>query len=239
MEYSVNLNMFQGPFDLLFHLIEKKEIDIYDIPISEITEQYLQYIEQMRQFNMNITSEFVLMAATLIEIKSQMLLPQKEKDEDPRMELVNKLLEYKLFKDITLKFKEYENESSFYFSKPKEEMCLTSDVKIEQLSLNEINIYELYNIFLTLMKNQNIKVVHENTYKVYRENYSVKDIVEDLMKKLKNYGRVSLFNTLKEQSRITKEYVITSFLAVLEVSNKPGIKVEQDGTFSDILIISF
>jgi len=239
MEYSVNLNMFQGPFDLLFHLIEKKEIDIYDIPISEITEQYLQYIEQMRQFNMNITSEFVLMAATLIEIKSQMLLPQKEKDEDPRMELVNKLLEYKLFKDITLKFKEYENESSFYFSKPKEEMCLTSDVKIEQLSLNEINIYELYNIFLTLMKNQNIKVVHENTYKVYRENYSVKDIVDDLMKRLNDYGRVSLFNTLKEQSRITKEYVITSFLAVLEVSNKPGIKVEQDGTFSDILIISF
>jgi len=188
---------------------------------------------------MNITSEFVLMAATLIEIKSQMLLPQKEKDEDPRMELVNKLLEYKLFKDITLKFKEYENESSFYFSKPKEEMCLTSDVKIEQLSLNEINIYELYNIFLTLMKNQNIKVVHENTYKVYRENYSVKDIVDDLMKRLNDYGRVSLFNTLKEQSRITKEYVITSFLAVLEVSNKPGIKVEQDGTFSDILIISF
>lgn len=239
MKYSVNLNMFQGPFDLLFHLIEKKEIDIYDIPISEITEQYLQYIEQMRQFNMNITSEFVLMAATLIEIKSQMLLPQKEKDEDPRMELVNKLLEYKLFKDITLKFKEYENESSFYFSKPKEEMCLTSDVKVEQLSLNEINIYELYNIFLTLMKNQNIKVEHENTYKIYRENYSVKDIVDDLMKKLKSYGRVSLFNTLKEQSRITKEYVITSFLAVLEVSNKPGIKVFQDGTFSDILIISF
>lgn len=239
MEYSVNLNMFQGPFDLLFHLIEKKEIDIYDIPISEITEQYLQYIEQMRQFNMNITSEFVLMAATLIEIKSQMLLPQKEKDEDPRMELVNKLLEYKLFKDITLKFKEYENESSFYFSKPKEEICLTSDVKIEQLSLNEINIYELYNIFLTLMKNQNVKVVHENTYKVYRENYSVKDIVDVLMKKLKDYGRVSLFHTLKEQSRITKEYVITSFLAVLEVSNKPGIKVEQDDTFSDILIISF
>jgi len=239
MEYSVNLNMFQGPFDLLFHLIEKKEIDIYDIPISEITEQYLQYVEQMRQFNMNITSEFVLMAATLIEIKSQMLLPQKEKDEDPRMELVNKLLEYKLFKDITLKFKEYENESSFYFSKPKEEMCLTSDVKIEQLSLNEINIYELYNIFLKLMKNKNIKVVHENTYKIYRENYNVKDIVDDLMKRLKDYGRVSLFNTLKEQSRITKEYVITSFLAVLEVSNKPGIKVEQDGTFSDILIISF
>jgi len=237
MEYSVNLNMFQGPFDLLFHLIEKKEIDIYDIPISEITEQYILYLEQMRQFNMNITSEFVLMAATLIEIKSQMLLPKKDKDEDPRLELVNKLLEYKLFKDITLKFKEYENESSYYFSKPKEEMCLTSEVKIEQLSLNEINIYELYNIFLALMKNQIIKVEHENTYKIYRENYSVNDIVDDLMNRLKINGRISLFEIIKEQSNITKEYVITSFLAVLEVSNKPGIRVYQDNTFSDILII--
>lgn len=239
MEYSVNLNMFQGPFDLLFHLIEIKEIDIYDIPISEITEQYLSYLEQMRQFNMNITSEFILMAATLIEIKSHMLLPQKEKDEDPRLELVNKLLEYKLFKDITLKMKEYENESSFYYSKPKEEMCLTTDVKIEQLSLTEINIYELYNIFLTLMKKQNIKVEDQTTFKVFRENYSVKDCVDNLMKKIKRFGRISLFETFKEQSRISKEYVITSFLAVLEISNKQGIKICQDDTFSDILIISF
>ncbi len=238
MEYSVNLNMFQGPFDLLFHLIEKKEIDIYDIPISEITEQYLHYLEEMRQYNMNITSEFILMAATLLEIKSQMLLPLKEKNEDPRLELVNKLLEYKIFKDITLKFKEYENESSYYFYKPKEEICLTSDSKIEQLSLNEINVYELYNIFLSLMKNQNIKIEYENTYKIYRENYSVKDFVDDFMKKIKSNGRISLFNTLKEQGKITKEYVITSFLAVLEISNKQGIKICQDNTFSDILIIS-
>lgn len=101
MEYSVNINVFQGPFDLLYHLIEKKEIDIYDIPIAEITDQYIEYLEQMMQFNMNVASEFILMASTLIEIKSQMLLPQKEKSEDPRQELVNKLLEYKLFKDVS------------------------------------------------------------------------------------------------------------------------------------------
>lgn len=239
MEYSVNLNMFQGPFDLLFHLIEKKEINIYDIPISLITEQYLEYLDKMRQFNMNITSEFILMAATLIEIKSQMLLPRKEESEDPRLELVNKLLEYKLFKDITEKFKEYENESSYYFSKPKEEMCLTSDVKIEQLSLNEINIYELYNMFLSLMKNQNIKIEQEKNYKVYKENFSVKDCVNDLLKKIKKYGRISLFNTFKEHGKITKEYVITTFLAVLELSSKQGMKVYQNYTFSDILITSY
>ncbi|MEA5094365.1 Segregation and condensation protein A [bioreactor metagenome] len=238
MEYSVNINVFQGPFDLLYHLIEKKEIDIYDIPIAEITDQYIEYLEQMMQFNMNVASEFILMASTLIEIKSQMLLPQKEKSEDPRQELVNKLLEYKLFKDVSETLKKYEDESSYYFSKPKEELALTSDVKVEQLSLNEINIYELYNVFLSLIKNQNIKIVTEDTFKVYRENYSVKDCVDELLKKLKLSGRVSLFSTFREKQQITKEYVITTFLAVLEISNKQGMKIYQDNTYSDIIIIA-
>ena len=238
MEYSVNINVFQGPFDLLYHLIEKKEINIYDIPISEITDQYIEYLEQMMQFNMNVASEFILMAATLIEIKSQMLLPQKEKSEDPRLELVNKLLEYKLFKDVSEKLKKYEDESSYYFSKPKEEMAITSDVKVEQLSLNEINIYELYNVFMSLIKNQNIKIIPEEKFKVYRENYSVKDCVEELLKKLKISGRVSLFTTFKEKQKITKEYVITTFLAVLELSNKQGMKIYQTDTYSDIIIIA-
>lgn len=238
MEYSVNLHVFQGPFDLLYHLIEKKEINIYDIPISDITEQYLEYLDQMRQFNMNITSEFILMAATLIEIKAHMLLPAKENREDPRLELVNKLLEYKLFKDAAETLKKYENESSYYFSKPKEEIALTSDVKIEQLSLNEVNIYELYNIYLSLIKNNNIKIEHQNDFKVYRETFSVKDCMDNLMKKLKENGRVSLFNTIKDQAKITKEFIITNFLAVLEISNRPDIKIYQNETYSDILIIS-
>lgn len=238
MDYSVNLNMFQGPFDLLFHLIEKKEIDLYDIPISEITDQYLIYLDQMRQFNMNITSEFILMASTLIEIKSKMLLPQKEKNEDPRLELVNKLLEYKIFKEVTEKLKEYESESSYYFSKPKEEIAITSDVKIEQLSLNEVNIYELYNIYISLIKNQNLKIEHESNFKIYRENYSVKDCIEELTNIIKKNGRVSLFNTFKNKGFITREYVVTSFLAVLELSNKQGIKVYQNDTYSDILLIA-
>ncbi|MDF2677360.1 MAG: scpA [Bacillota bacterium] len=238
MEYSVNLCVFQGPFDLLFHLIEKKEISIYDIPISEITEQYLDYLDQMRQFNMNITSEFILMAATLIEIKAHMLLPVKENQEDPRAELVNKLLEYKMFKDVAEQLKQYENESSFYFSKPKEEIAITSDVKVEQLSLNEINIYELYNIYLSLIKKQNIKIEHENSYKIYKETFSVKECMDNLMKKLKEHGRVSLFNTIKEQTKITKEFVITNFLAVLEISNTQGIRIFQNDTYSDILIIT-
>lgn len=239
MDYSVSLNVFQGPFDLLYHLIEKKEIDIYDIPIAEITEQYLEYLNQMIQFNMNVASEFILMASTLIEIKSQMLLPAKEKEEDPRQELVNKLLEYKMFKDISEELKKYEDESSFYFSKPKEEIALTSDVKTEQLSLNEINIYELYNIFMSLIKNQDLKIIKEDKLKVYRENYSIKDCVDELKSKLKVAGRVSLFDTFRGKKQITKEYVVTTFLAVLELSGKQGMKIYQTDIYSDIIIVAF
>ncbi len=237
MDYSVNLNVFQGPFELLYHLIEIKEVDIYDIPISEITDQYIEYLDQMIQFNMNVASEFILMASTLIEIKSQMLLPQKEKEEDPRTELVNKLLEYKMFKEASEKLKKFEDESSYYFSKPREELAITSDVKVEQLSLNELNIYELYNIFISLLKNQNLKIVDEEKIKVYRENYSVKDCVDVLLKKLKTQGRVSLFSLFKEKEQITREFVITTFLAVLELSNKHSIKILQNDTYSDIIML--
>lgn len=238
MDYSVNINVFQGPFDLLFHLIEKKEIDIYDIPIAEITDQYLEYLEQMMQFNMNVASEFIFMAATLIEIKSHMLLPQKEVLEDPRQELITKLLEYKLFKDVSEELKKYEDESSYYFSKPREEMAITSDVKTEQLSLNEINVYELYNVYLTLIKKQNFKIEREEKFKVYRENYRVKDCMDDITKKIKTFGRASLFSFFKEKQSISKEYIITLFLAVLELSNKQGMKIYQDNTYSDIIISS-
>ncbi len=238
MDYSVNINVFQGPFDLLFHLIEKKEIDIYDIPIAEITDQYIDYLKQMMQFNMNVASEFIFMAATLIEIKSQMLLPQKEVLEDPRQELVTKLLEYKLFKDISEELKKYEDESSFYISKPREEMAITSDVKAEQLSLNEINVYELYNVYLSLIKKQNFKIEQEEKFKVYRENYRVKDCMDDIIKKVKIFGRVSLFNTFKEKGSISREYVITLFLAVLELSNKQGMKIYQDNMYGDIIVSS-
>lgn len=238
MDYSVSLNVFQGPFELLYHLIEIKEIDIYDIPISEITDQYIEYLDQMMQFNMNVASEFILMASTLIEIKSQMLLPQKEKEEDPRMDLVNKLLEYKIFKEASVNLKKFEDESSYFFSKPREELALTSDIKVEQLSLNELNIYELYNIFISLLKNQNLKIVDVEKIKVYRENYSVKDCVDTLLKKLKTQGRVSLFSIINEKEQITKEFVITTFLAVLELSNKHSVKIFQDDTYSDIILIS-
>ena len=236
MDYSVNINVFQGPFELLYHLIEKKEIDIYDIPISEITDQYLEYLEEMMQFNMNVASEFILMAASLIEIKSQMLLPQKEKEEDPRQELVAQLLEYKIFKDLSEELKKYEEETTYYITKPREEMALTSDSKTEQLFLNEINVYELYNVYLSLLKKQNFKIAQKEKDKIYRENYRVRDCMEEVLKKIKESGKVSLFDTFKEKPYISNEYVITLFLALLELTNNRGMKIYQDKLYGDIII---
>ena len=242
MEYSVNLSTFQGPFDLLFYLIEQREVDIYDIPISEITEQYLEYLEEMKNLNLNITSEFILMAATLIEIKSQMLLPVKEKEtEDPRLQLVNQLLEYKICKVASEKLKEFELESSFFYSKPKEEIEVSDEKQFEQFSINTVNAYELYNIFVKLLKEKNIQISTEppKPNKIYRESYSVKACVDNILERLKESKSVSVFSLFSEnESKVnTKEYVVSIFLAVLELSKNKDIKIIQLSNFSDIEIV--
>jgi len=242
MEYSVNLTTFQGPFDLLFYLIEQREVDIYDIPISEITEQYLEYLDEMKNLNLNITSEFILMAATLIEIKSQMLLPVKEKEaEDPRIQLVNQLIEYKICKMASERLKEYEFESSFFYSKPKEEIEISDEKQFEQFSINTVNAYELYNIFIKLLKEKNIQITQEpvKPNKILRESYSVKACVDNILEKLRQNKSVSIFSLFNENtSKInTKEYVVSIFLAVLELSKIKDIRIVQDSNFSDIEII--
>lgn len=243
MEYSVNLTTFQGPFELLYYLIEQREVDIYDIPISEITQQYLEYLDEMKNLNMNITSEFILMAATLIEIKSQMLLPTKEKDsEDPRLQLVNQLIEYKICKVASEKLKEFEHNNSFFYSKPKEEIEFPEDSDFEQLFINTVNAYDLYNMFSKLLKEKNIKITQEPIApqnKIYRESYSVKACVDDILIKLKKSKSVSVFALFEEKiSEINKkEYIVSVFLAVLELSKDKEIKIVQDKNFSDIIIL--
>ncbi len=243
MEYSVNLTTFQGPFDLLYYLIEQREVDIYDIPISEITQQYLEYLDEMKNLNMNITSEFILMAATLIEIKSQMLLPSKEKDaEDPRLQLVNQLIEYKICKVASEKLKEFEQNNSFFYSKPKEEIDFPDDNEFEQLFINTVNAYDLYNMFSKLLKEKNIKITQEpliTQNKIYRESYSVKTCVDDILIKLKKDKSVSVFALFEENISNTnkKEYIVSIFLAVLELSKDKDIKIVQDKNFSDIIIL--
>ncbi len=241
MEYSVNLATFQGPFDLLFYLIEKKEVDIYDIPISEITEQYMEYLKEMKNLNLNITSEFILMAATLLEIKSQMLLPIKEKEEDdPRLLLVNQLLEYKLCRLASEKLKEFESENKYFFNKPKEEIEVENIEDHIQLSISAVNAHELYLIFSELLKQKNIQIEKEPAFveKIYRESYSVKECSDDILKKLKSNRKVSVFALFDDFSNVTnkREYVVSIFLAILELSKNKEIRIVQNNSFNDIEI---
>ena len=240
MKYSVKLETFEGPFDLLYYLIEQAEIDIYDIPISDITDQYLDYIAEMKTRDLNVTSEFILMAATLIEIKSKLLLPSKVKEEDPRLMLVDQLLEYKRCKEASEKLKIYEENAKLLMSKRKEEFIFEGINKNQQLSISDIDIAELYNTFLKLMKKEDfedeIEIKREKF--VYRESFKVTDCVEDILKRLESRETLSIYSLFREHKDISnfKEYVVTVFLALLELSKKKDLAVKQDRSFGDIEI---
>lgn len=231
MDYAVILDKFQGPFDLLFYLIEKNEIDIQDIPIFEITKQYLEYLHKMNEFNMNITSEFILMASTLIEIKSKMLLPSVVEEEDPRESLINQLIEYKLFKEASEQLRNYEENQSYYVSKPQEDFEYNDNNLNDQLIFNEIHINDLMNIFQNLMKN-NIIQIEKEEIKIYKDNYSVQECVEDILEILKSRQNISLIELF--ETNVTKHYVVVVFLSILELSKLKSIKILQDEIFGDI-----
>lgn len=231
--YKVKLETFEGPFDLLFHLIEKNEMDLRDIPVAVILDQYMEYINTMQELDLNITSEFILMAATLLEIKSNMLLP-KVYDEgkqieiseiDPREELVTRLLEYKKYKNIAEKLKTMFVYNVRFFRD-------TPDIKYvdKSLSLNYCT-NDLYNVYLK------ITAKHENkdvTIKLYEENYTIEDKIKDFLSRLIKKPFL-LFSEFIRKSRAKTE-VIVSFMALLELVKLNKITAEQKQTFGDIMI---
>ena len=191
---NVHLEAFEGPFDLLFHLIEKNEIDIYDIPIAQLTEQYIAFLEQAEYKNMDGMSEFLLMAATLIEIKSKLLLPkqkQEQPQQDPREELVNKLLEYKKFKEITEDFKKREETAALVLYKEadkaveKLKQSNKQDLDLDKF-LCGITLDNLYEAFTEVMKRRETKVdrVRSSFKSVERDLYTIDekiDYIRDLL----------------------------------------------------------
>ncbi|MDW7667602.1 MAG: segregation/condensation protein A [Bacillota bacterium] len=238
MEYIVNLNKFQGPFDLLFHLIEEHEIEIYDIPISEITEQYISYLDKMVEYSMDVTSEFILMASTLIEIKSRMLLPTftENEEDDPRQDLVNRLIEYKLFKNVSEEFRDREEEELKFLPKPKEEV--EYDFKFnEQILFEEINVYDLLNSINSLLKRRKIEIGRESPkFNIRYDEYSVTKCIQIIKNILKEKPKVSLLDIFKID--FNKGFIIAIFLSILEMSRDNKIKIIQDNLFEDIYLIS-
>lgn len=245
MKYTIKTEAFEGPFDLLFHLIEKNKIDIYDIPISEIIDQYMYYIYEMESLNLEIASEFLVMAATLIEIKSKLLLPSealKEKeiemeDVDPRSQLVKKLLEYKKYKIVAIELKKKEKSYNKLHFKPKEELVL--DVGQQDIALEGVGIQDLINAFkeilLTKSKYKKFRS-SDNIQKISRESITIEDKANIIINILQSQKRVD-FNKIFVDLN-DKLDIVVSFLAILELVKIKKIKVWQDRYFDNIIIES-
>lgn len=241
MELSVKLKVFEGPLDLLLHLIDKNKVNIYDIPIVEITNQYMAYIREMQRQDLNIMSEFLVMAATLLNIKARMLLPaevnEEGEEEDPRQELVEKLLEYKMYKYMSLELKDRMVDAGKAMYKPPtlpdEVKDYRQPVDLDEL-LDGLTLTQLNAVFKELMKRQEEKIdpVRSKFGRLEKEEVSLTDKIAYVAAYAKERGRFSFKALLAEQT--TKMHCIVTFLALLELVRGGLLTVDQEKTFADI-----
>ena len=242
---DIKLNVFEGPLDLLLHLIEKNKFNIFDIPIVEITDQYLEYLDEMDEEDVGVMSDFLVMAATLINIKAKMLLPAEEipeeEDEDPRTELVNALLEYKMYKYAAIELKDMELDGGKVFYKaptiPKEVKDYKEDIDPADI-IRDTTLEKLNAIFTDIMKRQNDRLdpVRSKFGKITKEEITVEDKMVELRSSIKGLRSIN-FKTLLEKER-GRMNLIVSFLAVLELIKIGVIEVRQNGLFEDVIIDS-
>lgn len=233
-KYVVTIDNFDGPLDLLLHLIKEQDIDIYDIKIEDITKQYLDYIRHMKELNLEIASEYLVVASELIEMKSKMLLPKKKEkeeddyEEDPRELLIERLLAYKKYKEVTSEFKDLELTRKMVFTREPDN--LNRYVKEDENS-EELGVADLINAFNNLLKRKELD--RPIATKITKKELSVAEKVNKIKKILRNKKRIN-FEDVFEVS--TKEEVIISFLSVLEMVKKDEILLTQEGNFKSIVI---
>ncbi len=235
MEYTFKTLDFEGPLDLLLHLIKQANIDIFEIKISEITDQYLTYITKMEELNLNIDSEYLVMAADLIEIKSKELLPQTEEEqedeEDPKETLINRLIEYQKYKEITSEFKKLEEERSEYYSKVP---SVLEDFKDDTLKVSEdLTLEDIIKAFANLKEKQ-ILEKPLNTV-VTKKEYSVSLRNKEILNKLKEKKQLD-FKELFET--FTKDYVVVTFLSILDLAKKQNIIIKQNRNLGNITLLA-
>ncbi len=234
MQYKVTIDQFEGPLDLLLHLIKEQNIDIYDIKIKEITKQYLEYIHKMKEMNLSVASEYLVMASELIEMKSKMLLPSKndkqqdEYEEDPKEVLIQRLLNYKQYKEVTSDFKKLEQTRKLVYT--KQPVNLSYYAKEEDAKEN-LDINDLIEAFNYLIKKKlNDKPL---ATKVTKKELSVTEKVlkiRSILRKRKHVNFEELFEVA------TKEEIIVSFLSILEMVKKDEIVIKQENNFNQIII---
>ena len=243
MSISVKLEAFDGPLDLLLHLIEKNKIDIFDIPIVEITNQYMEIIAQMQTKDMDVMSDFLLMAATLLRIKSKMLLPvekaEEGEEEDPRAELVERLLEYKTYKYASYELKDLQMDASKQLFKkpsiPEEIANYKEEIDISEL-LGDLTLARLQSIFHAVMKKQIDKIdpIRSKFGKIEKEKISLGDRMQYISEYAREHKKFNFRMLLEEQT--SKTMVIVSFLGILELMKEGMLKIVQENIFDDIWI---
>ena len=232
MDYEVKLEIFEGPLDLLLHLIHKNEVDIFDIPIATITDQYLEYIEMMKAFNINVAGDFLVMASTLIHIKSKMLLPgphEEDGEEDPRIEITRPLLEYMQFKEIAEAFSEREILDRDVFSRKvfPHYQAQGTDQEPEL----DVNLFQLIDAFKRIV-DQRLPGVQLT---LQLEQWSVKEKIELIITRIKESGPL-FFREIFSEDRTISEFVVT-FLALLELVHMGLVRVFQPTYEGDIRLI--
>jgi segregation and condensation protein A len=228
-DYQLKLAVFEGPFDLLLYLIKKNQIDIYDIPIAKITEEYIGYLDMMQKMNLDVASEFIVIAATLIYIKAKMLLPKDEileaQEEDPRMELVQHLVEYSMFKEISEKMRIYESKKRDLF-----ERLYPLNVAKEDQELS-LDVYALVKAMDSVLD----RLKERKTIVIPGERMKVKDRMHEIIERLRAANEaVSFFEMCSAKN--DRIYIIALFLAMLELLRLKIISVNQDELFTDIYI---
>lgn len=233
MRYEVKINEFEGPLDLLLHLIKKSNIDIYDISLEEITNQYLEYINSMKELNLDIASEYLVMASELLEYKSKSLLPKKENvedeyEEDPKNELIKRLVDYKKYKEITSAFKELESIRSNIYTKSPSNRSEYSDNKLNN---ENVSVEDLINALKKFIDRKTFEKPI-NT-KVTTKELSVSDRIIGIRNILKTRKSVNFTDLFDKYNR---SYIVVTFLSILEMSKNKEIEIVQDDNFSNILI---
>ncbi|RSK27504.1 segregation/condensation protein A [Bacillus sp. HMF5848] len=239
MQYNVKIEAFEGPLDLLLHLINSMEIDIYDIPMAEISEQYMLYIQAMQVLQLDVASEYLVMAATLLAIKSKLLLPKQELDdveqefayeEDPRDELVERLIEYRKYKEAAEDLRLLEEERSLVFTRPPSDLSEYS-VKHDNPSSLQVSLYDMLGAFHKLMRRK--KFQQPLHTKVARREITIESRMKEVLSELSKApsARKSFLELFSYQD---KEHMVVTFLAILELMKTKSIIIEQENNFADI-----
>ncbi len=240
MSYKIKLELFEGPLDLLLYLVKKDHLNIYDIPISQVTEQYLAYLELMKILDLNIAGEFLVMAATLMQIKSKMLLPAQENEEqleedDPRQDLMKQLLEYERFKEIAQELKKREIQQQDIFKRPKilekGPSVALPDAPPEAPAYFEASIFDLISAFSRAMAD----TPRDIFYNVIKDEYTVEQKVHAILHDLLLKTSMTLSELFLQAK--TKVEIVVTFLAVLELTRMKEILAVQQEAFGEIQIV--